>query len=232
LSKVYPDSDTQHARVFFSPPTGDEEADPVQNALALQSGMLLFLHLAYIFENSVFIEQLSPLAAYTAKNMLPLTQNSWQYEIITTGLAQVFLVMKTVDGKLGFVSRVSPLMMKAQKIDEDYGISKILLENAERYGIAGEGGILDKIAKVRVPMTGDKTVKSLYESAESLCEAILSTTSEKVFGWLLMGRLGNTFRPDQQLQFRCPHSSLLDFSLFEVISFSMWASPNTNLNTI
>jgi hypothetical protein len=29
--------------------------------------------------------------------------------------------MKTVDEKLGFVSRVSPLVMKAQKIDEDYG---------------------------------------------------------------------------------------------------------------
>jgi hypothetical protein len=85
--------------------------------------------------------------------MLPLTQNSWQYEIITTGLAHVFLVMKTVDGKLGFVSRVSPLVRKARKIDEATELSKILLENAELYGFTGEEGILDMISKLRVPGT-------------------------------------------------------------------------------
>jgi hypothetical protein len=97
--------------------------------------------------------------------------------------------MKTVGGKLGFVSRVSPLVRKARKIDEASEISKILLENAELYGITREEGILDMISKLRVPGTKDKTAKSLYELAERLYVAVLSTTSEKVFVWLFNGQI-------------------------------------------
>jgi hypothetical protein len=109
--------------------------------------------------------------------MIPLTENSWQYEILTTGLAQCVLVMKTMDGKLRVLERVSPLLTKARALDGDWGVSEVLLGNAKKYGISGEGGLLPKlmgkIGKVRVPLTGDATVESLYES-------VVSTTTEKV----------------------------------------------------
>ncbi|KAL3893836.1 MAG: hypothetical protein SGCHY_005613, partial [Lobulomycetales sp.] len=123
-----------------------------------------------IFECPIFLEHLSPLAAFMAK-YIPLTENTW-YEVITTGIAQVVLIAKTVDARVGLASRVSPLVKKARDIDSDYKISQTLLEKAQQFGLASlGGGIYQRVANMGLP--GEQTVESLISS-------VISTAAEKI----------------------------------------------------
>lgn len=95
-----------------------------------------------------------------------------QYEVITTGIAQVVLIAKTVDARVGLASRVSPLVKKARDIDSDYKISQTLLEKAQQFGLASlGGGIYQRVANMGLP--GEQTVESLISS-------VISTAAEKV----------------------------------------------------